>query len=121
MSAYLIAVGIYIVVKAFQLMFPREMGDRLVPVIGLVGGVLDAMGGDGWGPIVTTSLVGRGHEPKKVIGSTGVTEFLVTSTISIVGVIAAPFGALVVKRLPVRPLMVGVAITIIATSIYRFF
>ncbi len=58
---------------------------------------------------------------KKVIGSTGVTEFLVTSTISIVGVIAAPFGALVVKRLPVRPLMVGVAITIIATSIYRFF
>lgn len=139
-SAYLIAVGCYILFKAFQPMFPREVGDRLVPVIGLAGGVLDAMGGGGWGPIVTTSLLGRGHEPKKVIGSTSVTEFLVTLTISITfvltlgwsdmssavgliigGVIAAPIGALVVRKLPVRPLMIGVAIVIIATSVFRFF
>ena len=139
-SAYLIAVGIYIIFKAFRPLFPREVGDRMIPVIGLGGGLLDAMGGGGWGPIVTTSLVGRGHEPKKVIGSTSVTEFLVTSTISIAfvltlgwsdmtsaagliigGVMAAPLGALVVKRLPLRPLMVAVAIVIIATSIYRFF
>ncbi|MGB3339236.1 MAG: sulfite exporter TauE/SafE family protein [Devosia sp.] len=139
-SAYLIAVGCYILFKAFQPLFPREVGDRLVPVIGLAGGVLDAMGGGGWGPIVTTSLLGRGHEPKKVIGSTSVTEFLVTLTISITfvltlgwsdmssavgliigGVIAAPIGALVVRKLPVRPLMIGVAIVIIATSVFRFF
>jgi uncharacterized membrane protein YfcA len=139
-SAYLIAVGIYIIFKAFRPLFPREVGDRMIPVIGLGGGLLDAMGGGGWGPIVTTSLVGRGHEPKKVIGSTSVTEFLVTSTISIAfvltlgwsdmtsaagliigGVMAAPLGALVVKRLPLRPLMVAVAMVIIATSIYRFF
>jgi len=128
------------VFKAFQPLFPREVGDRLVPVIGLGGGILDAMGGGGWGPIVTTSLVGRGHEPKKVIGSTSLTEFLVTLTISLTfvltlgwsdmssavgliigGVVAAPIGALVVKKLPVRPLMVCVAIVIIATSAYRFF
>jgi uncharacterized membrane protein YfcA len=139
-SAYLIAIGCYILFKAFQPMFPREVGDRLVPVIGLGGGVLDAMGGGGWGAIVTTSLLGRGHEPKKVIGSTSLTEFLVTLTISLTfvltlgwsdmssavgliigGVVAAPIGALVVKKLPVRPLMVGVAIVIIATSAYRFF
>ena len=139
-SAYLIAVGGYILFKAFQPLFPREVGDRLVPVIGLGGGVLDAMGGGGWGPIVTTSLVGRGHEPKKVIGSTSVTEFLVTLTISLTfvltlgwsdmasaagliigGVIAAPIGAILVRHLPVRPLMVAVALVIIATSVYRFF
>jgi uncharacterized membrane protein YfcA len=139
-SAYLIAVGCYILFKAFRPLFPREVGDRLVPVIGLGGGLLDAMGGGGWGSIVTTSLLGRGHEPKKVIGSTSVTEFLVTLTISITfiltlgwsdmssavgliigGVIAAPIGALVVKKLPLRPLMIGVAIIIIATSLFRFF
>lgn len=139
-SAYLIAIGCYILFKVFRPLWPREVRDKLVPVIGLGGGVLDAMGGGGWGPIVTTSLVGRGHEPRKVIGSTSVTEFLVTLTISITfvltlgwadmssavgliigGVIAAPIGAIVVKRLPVRPLMAGVAIIIIATSLYRFF
>ena len=137
-SAYLIAVGFYILFKAFQPLFPREVGDKLVPVIGLGGGVLDAMGGGGWGPIVTTSLLGRGHEPKKVIGSTSLTEFLVTLTISITfvltlgwsdmssavgliigGVVAAPIGALMVKKLPVRPLMIAVAIVIIATSAFR--
>jgi len=75
-----------------------------------------------------------------VIGSTSVTEFLVTLTISatfvltlgwtdlsnavgliIGGVVAAPLGAFVVKKLPTRPLMIGVAVIIIATSIYRFF
>ena len=139
-SLYLTCVGLYILFKAFRPLFPREVSDNLVPVIGLGGGVLDAMGGGGWGPIVTTSLVGRGHEPKKVIGSTSITEFLVTLTISITfvltlgwsdmtsaagliigGVVAAPLGAVLVRRLPVRPLMVGVAVVIIATSVYRFF
>ena len=139
-SAYLIAVGVYILFKAFRPLWPRSVSDNLVPVIGLGGGALDAMGGGGWGPIVTTSLVGRGHQPKKVIGSTSVTEFFVTSTISLTfilalgwadlnsalglivgGVLAAPVGAIVVKRLPVQPLMIGVAIVIIVTSAIRFF
>jgi uncharacterized membrane protein YfcA len=139
-SAYLIAIGLYILFKAFRPLWPREVADKLVPVIGLGGGLLDAMGGGGWGPIVTTSLVGRGHEPRKVIGSTSLTEFLVTLVISLTfvltlgwsdmssavgliigGVLAAPIGALVVKKLPVRPLMVAVSLVIIVTSIIRFF
>jgi uncharacterized protein len=137
-SGYLLAVGIYILFKSFRPLWPREMHDWLVPFIGLAGGTMDAAGGGGWGPIVTTSLIGRGHEPRKVIGSTNLTEFLVTLTISITfvltigwsdltpalglivgGVLAAPVGAIVVKRLPTRPLMVGVAIIIIATSAFR--
>lgn len=134
-AIYLMAIGGYILFKAFRPLWPRDVRDKLIPVIGFGGGILDAMGGGGWGPIVTTSLVGRGHEPKTVIGSTSLTEFLVTFTISITfvlavgwteitnaagliigGVLAAPFGAILVKRIPVRPLMVAVALVIIFTS-----
>ena len=139
-SLYLIGFGLYILYKAFRQFRPRQVSDKLVPGIGLGGGLLDAMGGGGWGPIVTTSLVGRGHDPKKVIGSANLSEFMVTLTISLTfvltlgwtqfnaaigliigGVLAAPFGALLVKRLPLRPLMVAVAVVIIGTSVYRFF
>lgn len=139
-SAYLVLVGLYILFKAFQPLWLREVKDLAVPFIGLGGGALDAAGGGGWGSIVTTSLIGRGHEPKKVIGSTNLTEFVVTLTISATfvvtlgwsnlgsaiglilgGVLAAPLGALVVRRLPVRPLMIAVAFVIIATSAIRIF
>jgi uncharacterized membrane protein YfcA len=97
------------------------------------------MGGGGWGPVVTSSLLGRGHDPKKVIGSTNLTEFAVTTVISLTfilalgwselssalglilgGVLAAPVGAIIVKKLPVKPLMITVASIIIATAAVRF-
>ncbi|PYE87393.1 sulfite exporter TauE/SafE family protein [Phyllobacterium leguminum] len=139
-SAYLVAVGLYILFKALRPLWPRDVRDWIIPYVGFCGGLLDAAGGGGWGPIVTTSLVGRGHDPKKVIGSTNLTEFLVTVSISVTfvltlgwselhaaigliigGVLAAPIGAYVVKRVPVRPLMVAVALIIIATSAIRIF
>lgn len=139
-SAYLALVGIYILFKAFRPLWLREVKDWAVPLVGFGGGALDAAGGGGWGSIVTTSLIGRGHEPKKVIGSTSLTEFVVTLTISLTfvltlgwselgsaiglilgGVLAAPVGALVVKHLPVRPLMIAVALVIVVTSAIRFF
>lgn len=139
-SIYLMAIGVYIIVKAFRPLWPREVRDWIVPYVGFCGGVLDAVGGGGWGPIVTSSLVGRGHSPKKVIGSTNLTEFMVTLVISIAfvltlgwtkiqlavglimgGVLAAPLGAYVVSRLPIRPLMIAVGVVIIVSSATRFF
>ncbi|MBX4869439.1 MULTISPECIES: sulfite exporter TauE/SafE family protein [Rhizobium] len=139
-SAYLIAIGLLILYKAFRPQIRREVRDWAVPPVGLFGGLLDAIGGGGWGPIVTSTLVGRGHDLKRVIGSTNFTEFAVTLTISITfvvtlgwselnsaigliigGVIAAPFGAILVKRLPVRALMVAVSMVIITTSAMRLF
>ena len=138
-TAYLIAVGLFILYKAFQPRWPRDVRDWIVPFVGAGGGVLDAMGGGGWGPIVTSSLLGRGHDPKKVIGSTNLTEFAVTTVISatfivalgwselssavgliIGGVLAAPLGALIVRRLPVKPLMIAVSLIIIGTAAVRF-
>jgi len=137
-TLYLAAVGWYIVFKAFRPLWPRSVRDWLVPVIGFGGGALDAAGGGGWGPIVSGSLIGRGHEPRMVIGSANLTEFLVTSVISLTfiftlgwtalsaavgliigGVLAAPFAGYLAKRIPTRPLMVAVGSIIVATSIYR--
>lgn len=137
-SFYLAAVGVYIVFKAFGPLWPREVHDRVVPVVGFGGGVLDAAGGGGWGPIVTGSLIGRGHTPRTVVGSANLTEFLVTTVISatfiltlgwselsaafgliIGGMLAAPIGGYVVRHLPTRPLMVAIGIVIIATSVPR--
>jgi uncharacterized protein len=139
-STYLAGVGLYILFKAVGPLWPRAVKDWAVPWIGVGGGLLDAMGGGGWGPIVTGSLIGRGHAPRQVIGSTNLTEFLVTTVISVTfvlalgwselssaaglivgGVLAAPLGGYLVSRIPARPLMVAVGLVIIATSIPRIF
>ncbi len=139
-SAYLAGVGVYILFKALRPLWPRAVKDWIVPWIGVGGGLLDAMGGGGWGPIVTGSLIGRGHAPRQVIGSTNLTEFLVTTVISatfilalgwselssaigliVGGVVGAPLGGYLVSRVPTRPLMIAVGLIIIATSIPRIF
>ncbi|MEB2844632.1 TSUP family transporter [Rhizobiales bacterium RZME27] len=138
-SVYLIGIGLFILYKAFKPRWPRDVRDWIIPYVGGAGGLLDAMGGGGWGPIVTSTLLGRGHEPKKVIGSTNLTEFAVTFVISLTfilalgwsdlssaiglivgGILAAPFGALIVKKMPVKPLMIAVSMIIIGTAAIRF-
>ncbi|MBT9369356.1 sulfite exporter TauE/SafE family protein [Rhizobium sp. CSW-27] len=137
-SLYLIAIGLYILYKAFRPTWPRDVRDWLVPFVGGFGGLMDSIGGGGWGPVVTSTLLGRGHEAKKVIGSTNFTEFSVTFVISMTfiltlgwselssaaglivgGVLAAPFGALIVRRLPVKPLMIAVSLIIVVTAAIR--
>jgi uncharacterized membrane protein YfcA len=137
-SAYLTAVGLYVLFKAFRPLWPRSVRDWIVPFVAVSGGALDAAGGGGWGAIVTGSLIGRGHHPRKVIGTTNLTEFLVTSVISatfiltlgwselssavgliVGGVIAAPLGGFLVSRVPTRPLMMAVGLIIVATSVPR--
>lgn len=134
-SIYLISIGLFIVFKAFRPLWPREVRDWIVPFVGGGGGLLDAVGGGGWGAVVTGSLVGRGHDPRRVIGSTNLTEFLVTTTISatfilslgysdlrsavgliVGGVLAAPLGGYVVSRVPTRPVMVAVGLIIIGST-----
>jgi uncharacterized membrane protein YfcA len=139
-SIYLVGIGAFIIFRAFRPLWPRDVRDWIVPFVGGGGGLLDAMGGGGWGPIVTGSLVGRGHHPRRVIGSTNTTEFLVTTVISatfvatigwyelssaagliIGGVLAAPLGGFIVSRIPTRPAMIAVGIVIIASTLPRLF
>lgn len=79
---YLLIIGIWVLWRA-----ARDVRLRLFPLrwsgpLGFVGGVLDAIGGGGWGPTVTTTLVGSGVEPRMAIGSTNAAEFFVAVAVS---------------------------------------
>jgi len=132
---YLLIMGLIILRKAFKKVEQKEVKTKLLP-LGVSGGFFDAIGGGGWGPIVTSTLVARGHNPRFSIGSVNLAEFFVTvaevatflTIIGLVhwqiivgliigGVMAAPLAAYVCKRLPSRALMIMVGLIIMALSI----
>jgi uncharacterized protein len=123
-NAYLLALGGYILLKAWRPAPPRSTPPNGLVPLGFVGGLLDAIGGGGWGAIVTSTLVGNGVAPRYAVGTANCVEFFVTLTITatfvttiglslwpiilaliVGGVFAAPFAALATKHLPDRALM----------------
>lgn len=135
-AAYLLIMGGVIVARAFCRTPPREMRRGPVWVLGFLGGLLDATGGGGWGPIVTANLMGHTREPRLVIGSVNLAEFFVTVAqaatfltvlgiqhhqviLALVagGVVAAPLAAYVCRIIPPRILMFLVGGTIILLSL----
>jgi uncharacterized membrane protein YfcA len=140
-SAYLIVMGLVILYKAFRTSQAQEVRPKVVIPLALGGGFFDAIGGGGWGPIVTTNLVALGHCPRATVGSVNAAEFFVTMaqvatfviSIGIVmwqvsvglligGVLAAPVAALICKRLPrkVMMILVGLLICLVsAINIYK--
>jgi uncharacterized membrane protein YfcA len=137
-AVYLLLMGARILYKAFKPAPEMEQEPKtgLLVGLGLAGGTLDAMGGGGWGPVVTSTLISTGHSPRKSIGSVNFSEFFVTLTESVVfiltiglsnwriivglllgGLIAAPLGALLTKKLPVKVIMIIVGSLIIALQL----
>lgn len=140
-SGYLLVVGLVVLGKALR---PRrgyaEPRKVLLAPLGFFGGAIDAVGGGGWGPLVTSTLLGRGAAPRIIIGSVNLCEFFVASTVAatlvtsigtslwpiiaglvIGGVLAAPFAALVVRYLPSRVLMFAVGVVVVLLSAWRIF
>jgi uncharacterized membrane protein YfcA len=135
-AGYLLLMGFYILWKALKTSPELKDPPENVASLGFVGGFVDSIGGGGWGPIVTTSLIGRGTTPRYAIGSVSLSEFFVTLTISatfmltiglelwpiitgliVGGIIAAPFAALAAKHLPARALMILVGCVIMILSV----
>ncbi len=79
---YLGIMGAVILLRAWRAVAARAGRFRYPFPLGLVGGFLDAIGGGGWGPTVTTTLVGSGVEPRKAIGSSNTAEFFVAVAVS---------------------------------------
>ncbi|BCR05631.1 UPF0721 transmembrane protein [Desulfuromonas versatilis] len=124
-AAYLAVMGCLILFKATRRNLQARPVQRLqTGILGLLGGFFDALGGGGWGPIVTSSLVARGQSPRLAIGSANLAEFFVAASASCTflltiglgywqavlglvagGVFAAPLGAWLCRWLPVRVLM----------------
>jgi uncharacterized membrane protein YfcA len=134
-ASYLLLMGGVIVLKAFRPFPPREVTTHLAP-LGFFGALVDAMGGGGWGPIVATTLVVRGNDLRRTIGTVNAVEFFVTVSASVTfllalgithwrviaglavgGVLAAPLAAWACRRVPLKPLMILVGSLVIALSV----
>lgn len=143
-SCYLLFIGLRMFYKQWASISIVFRPMKAIPVIGFIGGILDAMGGGGWGPIVTSTILSRGGaSPKHTIGTVNTAEFFVTfaSTgvflmlvgvasfkiilaLIIGGVVAAPLGAYIVKQVrhSVLIYIVSVVLIIISSlSIWNYF
>ena len=134
---YLAAIGLFLIWRASGHP-PHERDPRVIAPIGFVGGFLDAAGGGGWGPVVTSNLLVQGAHPRKVIGTVNTAEFFLAITISatflfslgaeafttamaglmIGGIAAAPFGGYAAKRIPPKGLLIMVGTVLVMTSLY---
>jgi uncharacterized membrane protein YfcA len=143
MSLLLLGLGVYVVWRFLRMpdrrpsFTGRVPGFLLVPLAG-VAGFMDAIGGGGWGPVGTPTLLASGKiHPRKVIGSIDASEFVVSVGASVGfllalghqginlpfvlallvgGVIAAPIAAYLVRWLAPRILAVGAGGLIILTN-----
>ncbi len=137
-SAYLFLMGLYIISKVFKKITPRRETPKHVAKLGLFGGFVDAVGGGGWGPVVTTTLVGTGQDPRTTIGSVNLAEFFLTFASAAVfaglveegpwptvaglvvgGLFAAPFAAYLTRHLKTKTLLMLVGGVISGISLYN--
>ena len=92
--AYLCVVGLLIVYRAWLVGHPAKNHLHPAParLIGAVGGFVDGVGGGGWGPVVTSSLIGTGTHPRFTVGTTNAAEFVVTVAVLVTFVFAGVTG-----------------------------
>jgi siroheme synthase-like protein len=138
-STYTLFLGFVIILKALKKDKIREKIKRIFP-LAFVGGLMDSIGGGGWGPIVTSTLVAGGRNARYTIGSVNLAEFFVSLASSITfftiiglthwtiiagliigGTIAAPIAAFLSNRIPTKSIMILVGVVVIITSLKRIF
>lgn len=134
---YLLVLGTFVLLRATG----RAVSHHRVRhkgTLGFCAGLLDAIGGGGWGPIATSTLLARGGAVRQTIGTVNAAEFVVTIAISTTlifhmgiqhwpivlglltgGVIAAPVAAWLVKHLPPRYVMGAVGCLIVGISLFQ--
>jgi uncharacterized membrane protein YfcA len=139
----LLVLGVYVVWRFLVLggrrpQFRGKLSAAFLAPLGVVAGLMDAIGGGGWGPVGTTSLLSSGRlEPRKVVGSIDTSEFVVAiggslgflfalgsagidfrlaGALLVGGVLAAPLAAYLVRIMPARVLGVAAGGLIILTN-----
>jgi uncharacterized membrane protein YfcA len=147
-TGYLALMGLLILYRAWKGGAARPFPNKFSGPLGLVGGFLDAVGGGGWGPTVTSAMVGAGAEPRISVGTTNTAEFFVTATISatflgallsghwdsggdigghaaaiggliVGGLMAAPLAGYIVRIVPVRILTYAVGVLVLLLAGYQ--
>jgi uncharacterized protein len=134
-SVYTLILGMIIIHKVVR----KRVNRKKVKHVGWLasaGGFLDAIGGGGWGPVVSSTLIARGKNPRIIIGSVNLAEFFVSLASSFTfftligaahwqiftglilgGVCAAPIAAYLSRKLNVKAMMLLVGIVVIIVSL----
>ena len=135
--AYLTLIGLYILWRGLGHTLVEKPA-KIVEPVGVIGGFLDATGGGGWGPVVTSNLLIQGNNPRMTVGTVNTAEFFLAIAVSatfivslgmedftapvigllIGGVVAAPAGAWLTKHIPAKPLMIMVGFVLTLTSLF---
>ncbi len=142
-AAILLVLGVRILLKSLQGKVaknrPGSFSKKFLLPLGFVAGAVDAIGGGGWGPIATSTLVSRNQTtPRKVVGSVSLAEFAVTVAITLTfavtlgfqnflwhitlpllvgGVLIAPLAAYAARRVPAKALGVAVGLLLVALNL----
>lgn len=146
-AVFLFALGAYVLAKfAFRrsgrVVTGKPISRKLLSPLGLFAGFMDAVGGGGWGPISTPTLLSSGRmEPRKVVGTVDTSEFVVALAASVGfllglslaeiplgvvgallagGLVAAPIAAWIVRYLNARVLGTAVGGFILVTNANTF-
>jgi uncharacterized membrane protein YfcA len=139
-AAYLLCLGGLILFRGIRKRKKEVNRVKYAEPLALVGGFLDAIGGGGWGPVVTSNILHQGKSPKETIGTVNTTEFFVAffSTgvflffvgieswpvvlgLVLGGIVAAPMAGLIAHRVNKRILMILVGIVVILTSLFTIY
>lgn len=136
-AIYTLGLGVIIILKAIKKTKVRKKIKR-VGSLAFAGAFFDSIGGGGWGPIVSSTLIARGRSWRYTIGSVNLAEFFVTLASSLTffaligiqywyviaglvigGLIAAPLAAYMTSKIPVKGglILVGVVVIIVSLRI----
>jgi len=134
-ALYMMILAIVIILKGLRKKIVKKE-TKQIGLLAVFGGFMDSIGGGGWGPIVTSTLMGRGGDPRYTIGSVNTAEFAVAFSSGITfilfegisgwrviaglivgGVIAAPIGAYLVNKIPRKPITILVGVLLVFLSL----
>ena len=135
-AVYMIVLAVIIIIKKALKKSIVKKKTKKLGYLAVFGGFMDSVGGGGWGPIVTSTLLGRGRNPRYTIGSVNAAEFAISFASGITfmlfggihgwqviiglilgGVISAPLAAYLVNKIKRKPMMVAVGVLIIILSL----
>ncbi|RDI99581.1 sulfite exporter TauE/SafE family protein [Dyella solisilvae] len=136
LTPYLIGMGLFLLLRPTRRQHLHDETPRITGPLGLVAGFADAVAGGGWSALNVTTLVARGVRPRMVIGTVHLAKCLVSAVASITfflqvglphsgsvlgliagGVVAAPFSALLARRMPPRVATVLAALAVLAIGL----
>lgn len=136
-AGYMIILSLVIIVKGLRKnIVEKNTNKRQLNFLAVFGGFMDSIGGGGWGPIVTSSLIGRGGNPRFIIGSVNTAEFAVALASGLTfilfegisgwqviaglvlgGIVAAPLSAFLVNKIPRKPMTIFIGLLLIFLSL----